>query len=395
MNTFSTIIQEPEDPIYGLQVTFKKDTRPHKKNLSIGAFPGKSGSSFRFSAVDKAEEILHQKKLSKDYLPIDGLASYCECVSDLVLGEKRKEYALSSYTAQTIGGTAALHIGAKFLRNFLTKKIYIPDPTWVNHHRLFEACGLETQSYPYIITKEGRIDIKAMTSSIQSMQNGSAIVFQASCHNPTGIDPTDEEWKILSDAVKEKGLIPFFDMAYQGLGRGLDEDAFSIRLFLKEGHEMLIATSFSKNFGLYSERVGALTITCTPDAIAPISSQVRKIIRSIYSSPASHGAYIVQTILSDPLLRADWKEDLMKLRAFLASSRKTLYDLVSKMRPDLSFDAIKNSIGLFAYTFLPKEKIVSLREKEALYLCDDSRINIAALPPEETDFIAKSLFETT
>ncbi|MDB6082086.1 MAG: aspC [Chlamydiia bacterium] len=391
MNIFSSIPKEPEDPIYGLQVTFKKDERKDKINLSIGVFPGHQGSSFRFNAVDSAEDILLEKLYPKDYLPIDGLPAFNEKVADLVLGEDRKEMTLSSYTAQTIGGTAALHIGAKFLLQHCTQKIYIPDPTWVNHRRLFEACGLEVISYPYEITAAGGVNIQRILTAIQSMPEGAAIVFQASCHNPTGIDPTDAEWQVLSQAIKKRKLITFFDMAYQGLGRGLHEDAFSIRLFLEEDHEMLIATSFSKNFGLYSERTGALTITCTRESVIPISSQVRKIIRSIYSSPASHGAQIVQTILNDPTLTANWQRELKHLRETLTTSRQALYNALSKKQPHKNFTALQKSIGLFALTFLPTEKVHSLRQEHGLYLCDDSRINIAAIRQELIETIANAL----
>jgi len=391
MAHFSKVAQEPEDPIYGLQVSFKKDTRPDKINLSIGVFPKDPTSSFRFSAVDAAEKILAEKKLSKDYLPIDGLVAFCNHTTDLVLGNDRSHPSLTSYTAQTVGGTAALHIGAKFLLQNGVRKIFISDPTWVNHRRLFEACGLEVLNYPYEITKAGTVDLKKMLTAIQNMPENSCIVLQASCHNPTGIDPTDADWQTLSDAIRAKKLIPFFDMAYQGIGRGLDQDAASIRLFLKNNHEMLIASSFSKNFGLYSDRVGALTITCEPASVSPISSQIRKIIRSIYSSPPAHGAHIVNTILSSDELSLLWKDELATLRKKLHDSREAIHLIVEKNNKMGSFEQLMKSTGLFCMCNISREKVLELRKEKGLYLCDDGRINIAAVRPELVQFIADSI----
>lgn len=389
---FSNVVKEPEDPIYGLQVVFKKDERPSKINLSIGVLPAKEGDgkAFRFSSVDKAEASLLKKQVPKDYLPIDGLASFSALATALVLGEERKENALQSYTAQTVGGTAALHIAAKFILQNITKKIFIPNPTWVNHQKLFEACGLEVQSFAYK-TENGKIDLPCILSAIQTMPEGSCIVLQASCQNPTGIDPTEDEWRTLSQAIKERKLIPLFDLAYQGLGRGLDEDAASIRLFFEEGHEMLIATSFSKNFGLYNDRLGALTITYKGTSSAPISSQIRKIIRSIYSSPPAHGAYIVQEILSNPELSSEWRQELKTIRAKLDLVKQTFYKEMQKRGLDNQIASLPHSCGLFTLCSLTLDKIRTLRTEKALYLADDGRINIAALRPEQIESIANSI----
>ena len=391
VNYFSILSQEPEDPIYGLQVAFKKDPRPTKINLSIGVFPeeGNSGAAFRFPVITAAEEQVLQQQFPKSYLPIDGLPAFCKHTANLLFGNTQDNAIYKSYTAQTIGGTAALHIGAKLLAKQFTKHIFISNPTWVNHRPLFEACGMQVGTYPYEVTPEGHLHIDAITKAIHSMPKGSVIVLQASCHNPTGIDPTQNDWKRLQEAIADRGLITFFDIAYQGLGRGLEEDAWPIRLFLEKGHEMLIATSFAKNFGLYCDRVGALTIVAQEQCIAPIASQIRKIIRSIYSSPAAHGAHIVTTIFENPVLLKQWHTELKKLRDQLQIARDLLHAALEKK--NCSIKALKTSTGLFCLTGLEKQKILQLRADKAIYLGDDSRINIAALQPNHIDIIAEAL----
>ena len=404
MSTFVRIPKAAEDPIYGLQVTFKKDERPQKINLSIGVFPEKEkgeaaspSKAFRFSVVDRAEERLLQKRLAKDYLPIDGLASFCKLACDLVMGKEegqnRPESKLKCYTAQTVGSTAALHIAGRFLAQHLSKKIFISDPTWVNHRKLFESAGLEVNTYPYCITADGKVDIEAFVQAINSMPEGSTIVLQASCHNPTGVDPTDAEWKIISRAIFSRKLLPFFDIAYQGIGRGLDEDAFAIRLFFEEGHELLVATSFAKNLGLYSERVGALIVACKEEDEVAVASQIRAVIRSIYSSPSAHGAHVASIILSDPELFSLWEKELQGLRENLANTRNLLHTALTQSGEQKVLPTLLKSTGLFTMCALSKEKVQALREHQALYLCDDGRMNIAAIKPNQIESIAQAVCE--
>ena len=400
MSTFACVPKAPEDPIYGLQVTFKKDERPQKINLSIGVFPGSdkdtiggASKAFRFSVVDIAEERLLQKRVAKDYLPIDGLASFCKQACDLVMGQSRPPSKLKCYTAQTVGSTGALHIAGRFLAQHVSKKIFISDPTWVNHRKLFEAAGLEVDTYPYRITADGRVDIETLVQAINSMPEGATIVLQASCHNPTGIDPTDAEWKIISRAIFSRKLLPFFDSAYQGIGRGLDEDAFAIRLFFEEGHELLVATSFAKNLGLYSERTGALIVACQEESEAQVASQIRAVIRSIYSSPPAHGAHVASIILSDPELFSLWEKELQGLRENLASTRNLLHAAIIQNNEQKALPTLLKSTGLFTMCPLSKEKVQALREEQALYLCEDGRINIAAIKSNQITSIAQAVCE--
>jgi len=379
MNFFSHVVKEPEDPIYGLQVVFKKDLRPDKLNLSIGFLLGENGP-YRFSAVDKAEVQLLEKMPGYQYLPIDGLPAFREAAAEIVLGEK------IGYTAQTVGGTAALHVGGKFLLEQVTKHILISDPTWVNHKKLFETLGFTVSQFAYRVEK-GVLDLQPMLDAIEEMPDGSAIILQASCHNPTGIDPTEAQFEIMSAAIKKKRMIPFFDLAYQGLGRGIEEDVHAIRYFVKEGHELLVATSFSKNFGLYSERVGALSIVTSDQYVDAISSQIRKIIRSVYSSPPAHGGHLVAMIWNDPALRAEWRQEIRALRNDLEEKRTTL--ALELARGDKN--AILKSHGLFAMTGLSYDEVLELRKKQAIYLCDDGRINIAAIKNEEMARITQAL----
>ncbi len=379
MNYFASIEQEPEDPIYGLQVLFKKDPRPEKINLSIGTLPNSDGKAFKFASIAKAEANVHSQNLPKDYLPIDGYEPFRLAVQELIVGPK-KENSRAAYTAQAVGGTGALYIAGQFLARHITKTIFISDPTWVNHRKLFTACGLEVFSYPYVVAKNGALDIQHLLNTLYAIPIGSAVCLQASCHNPTGIDPTLQEWKEISRILKTRNHIALFDIAYLGLGTGLEDDLAPIRLFFEEGHEMLIASSFSKNMGLYGERVGALTIACHEKETLPIASQIRKIIRTIYSSPPSHGAYIAAECLRSHALRGEWHAELHTKRAELDQLRSAFYQEMEKYRPHDPFTALKASTGLFSICRLTKSQVLKLRDENAIYLAEDGRINIAALP---------------
>jgi aspartate/tyrosine/aromatic aminotransferase len=392
MPAFSAITQEPEDPIYGLQVVYKKDERPDKINLSIGVFPGKGGKAFRFQVVDRAEELLFSAKHAKDYLPIDGLALFNKGVKELIFSDAlRQDRAI--YTTQTIGSTGALHVAGKFLATLVTKKIYIPDPTWVNHKKLFEATGMQVGLYPYTMTENGNLNIQAVLTAIDEMEEGACLLLQASCHNPTGVDPDDAAWRSICQAAKKKKLICLFDIAYQGVGRNLEEDAQAIHHFFREGLELLVAVSFAKNMGLYAERVGALLIVSEKEKEAAIASQVRKIIRSIYSSPCLHGADVASLILSDTQLRDAWKQELAKLQHNLTQTRHALYNAFIKFGQTPP-SSLLSSVGLFCMLDLSKEQVVHLREKHAIYLCDDGRVNLAAVKDEHIDRLVKAVSET-
>jgi len=359
-----------EDPIYGLQVKIKNDRRKNLLNLSIGVLVDERGELYQFSAVKKAEKRVYEGGGAKEYLPIDGLSSFCSKIQELVLGKDAE-----AYTAQTVGGTAALHIAGQFIRQFCTKKIFIPEPTWVNHRGSLEAAGLVVATYPYPVSKTGTLHVGAIVKAIRGMPNGSAIVFQASCHNPTGIDPTEQEWRTLLQEAGQRKLTILFDLAYQGLGKSLEEDARAIALSHKAGLEFFIASSCSKNFGLYGERVGALTVVCKGKKRAAVSSQIRHIIRTNYSSPPRHGAEIVSTILNTPSLRKEWESELSTLRALLASLRRK--------------SGFIHSRGLFCMTTLGRRRVEQIRQQEAIYLADDGRINIAALSEKNIPRIRK------
>jgi aspartate/tyrosine/aromatic aminotransferase len=381
MTTFFQLPNAEEDPILGLQLTYKKDLRPDKKNLSIGLLMGKEGL-YRFQAIKKAEELFFQTNPGYQYLPIDGLASFRKAATDLLFPQKA-----ASYVAQTVGGTAALHVGGKLIFQHVTKQLLLPEPTWINHKKLFEPIGFQIHTCAYE-TAHGTLNVEPLLQAIDRMKEGSCIILQASCHNPTGIDPTEKEWRTISHAIKKKKMIPFFDMAYQGLGKGIDEDAAAIRLFVEEGHEVVVALSFSKNFGLYSERVGALAVVSRDSFLPAISSQVRGIIRSLYSSPSSHGASLVATLWESPELKTIWEKELAELRQGLQEKRTALALLAPKKQKE----AILNGTGLFAMTGLPSHEIGKVRQEKGIYLCDDGRINIAAIQPDELKQIATSIY---
>lgn len=383
MSLLSHIPLEAQDPIYGLQVAIKEDLRKEKSNLSIGILINQDGSLKKFEAVSKAEEVLFGHE-TKEYMPIDGFTGLRKAASELLLSKH-----MSSYTAQTVGGTGALFVAGIFIRKFLTPHILIPEPTWINHRKLFESCGLTVSAYSHKALDSGVLDIHPIIEAIKNAPERSICLLQASCHNPTGIDPTMDQWQQISLLLLEKKIIPFFDLAYQGLGNGLAEDVLSLELFTRDGHELLIANSMAKNFGIYSDRVGTLTIATKGDLDA-ISSQIRKIIRCTYSSPPAHGARVVAHILTSLHLRTLWEEELQAVRNAIGLKRKLFSQKLQDFHQRELAAAVKHSCGLFSLLDISKEKIMQLRN-DGIYLADDGRINIAALNEPIMEKIAKKV----
>ncbi len=320
MSVFSKIDLLPADPILGIPPLFAADKRENKVNLGVGAYRDARGTPHVLDVVRKAEKILLEKNLNKEYLPIDGDAVYRQKTLDLILGEDspHKERACA---AQTVGGSGALKIGGEFLKIVSPEaKIYLSRPTWGNHRLIFSRCGYQIEEYEYY--RGHRLDFEAMKASLKEAPPKSIIILHGSCHNPTGMDPSPEQWKELSHLIKEKELFPFFDLAYQGFGDNLETDAFAIRQFAGDGHEMAIATSHAKNFGLYGERVGHLAFLAADPADLPkIASHIKRTIRSIYSSPPLQGARIVSTILDSHELTEEWQGELAAMRNRIVEMR--------------------------------------------------------------------------
>ncbi len=378
---FDTLTLVPPDPIYGMQQVYRNDPRSNKINLSIGICLDESGKLFRFKAIQEAEKKVQAKSLSKEYLPISGLASFCEQAEKLVTAGFPKD---TLFSAQTVGGTGALFVAAQLLKRSALSIVYIPEPTWPNHKQLFEAAGFDVRSYPYYNKETISLEFEKMVDAIKEMPEGSSIVLQASCHNPTGIDPTSKEWQILSQAIQEQGVFPIFDLAYLGLGRSLEADVEGIATFLQDDHEMMICTTFAKSMGLYNDRVGLLTVKSNKAKLDTIASHIRSIIRTTYSSPPAYGAHLASELLSDNMLYSLWKEELQAICTRLEDQRKMLVDATSATH-------IMQTKGLFCLLDISPSQVVRLRDNYGIYVALDGRIALAAITKENISQIAEGL----
>lgn len=385
---FSNLNLLSPDPILGMQTIFKSDARPNKINLSIGVCVDPEGKLLRFKAINSAIQQHYLEKPSKEYLPITGMAEFCHLAQKLVCDEIRSD---ELFSMQTLGGTGALYLAAKLLHHVKTPNIYIPNSSWTNHKPLFESAGHSVQPYPYHNEKTGTFDFEGLCQFIGKMPAKSGIVLQASCHNPTGIDPTVDQWQHLSRLIKKQMLVPIFDLAYLGFGEGLAEDAFSIRTFLKDGHELFIATSFSKSFGLYNDRIGLLTVASHKAHLPAIGSHLRDIARKCYSSPPAVGAWLIKTVLQNEPLANLWKEELLSIRTTLIEQRVLLYQQLQNQKVSFSYEHLLTTKGLFCLFDLGQENVLKLRENKALYVGLDGRLALAAIPKNHLAKLAEAL----
>lgn len=384
MSHFDKITILPEDPIFSLYSAFQNDTRPGKVNLAIGIYQDESGQVPLLQCVHKAEEILFQNAKAKTYLPIDGNPDLIREALLLVFGLIPD----NSVSMQVVGGTSGLRIGAELLKSQGFAAIFLPEPSWANHIQIFEHAGLNIFSYPYYDTKNQSVDFSGMRSQVMAMPPDSILLLQVCCHNPTGMDLTIDQWQELEQLIKQRRVFPFFDFAYQGLGRGIKEDAEPVRLFERRRHAMMVSSSFSKNFGLYGERVGLLSILNAGNA-GKIASHTKVIIRSSYSNPPRHGASLVAAILQNPDLRKIWEEELFGMRQRLSEMRQGL--LKRLKGPDKLVKALSHQQGLFFMSGLDSGQVHRLREEFALYLLEDGRLNIAGLNRGNLDRVARAL----
>jgi len=379
------------DAVFGLGAAFKKDPRPNKVDLTVGIYKNERLEAELFPVVKEAKAKVLGEDFLADYLPMDGLPEFSDQLGTLMLGKSLwPGEAARVYGAESVGGTGALRVGAEFLRREVGKKICIPDPTWPNHKQIFERAGFEVGTYPYY---EKRVfDCEKACRKLKELPEKTVVLFHASCHNPTGCDPTEEDWKRLSEICLKKKLLPFFDFAYQGLGEGLEQDAQGVRWFVQQGHEMGIAYSCSKNFSLYCQRVGALFfIGKDAAAKARIGSQVKQTIRAMYSNPPAHGARIVTHILTHATLREQWKKELESARKRVVSIRKELVTRLGKER----FHYLLRSVGLFAYLDLTKAQVEKLIQQYGVYLLQDGRINVAGLTKNNVEYVAESILSVS
>lgn len=379
---FEKIAAAPADPILGLTDEFKNDPRAEKINLGVGIYKNEAGQTPVLTTVKKAEAVLLDTEKTKSYLTIQGTAEYGLAVQKLLFGadaqvitEKRAQ------TAQAPGGTGALRVAGEFIKRQLGDvKIWISNPTWANHIGVFTAAGIETAQYTYYNAETKSKDFAAMLTDLQQAEAGDVVLLHGCCHNPTGIDPTADEWEELAKLCANKGLLPLFDFAYQGFAKGVEEDAAGLRTFAQYCSELLVASSFSKNFGLYNERVGAFTLVAKDAAVsADAFSQVKAIIRSIYSNPPAHGAAVVTHILNDDALRAEWEQEVAEMRDRIQEMRTLFVTTLKEQGVDADFSFIERQNGMFSFSGLSKEQVNRLKEEFAIYIVGSGRISVAGM----------------
>ena len=391
---FETLDMAPADAILGLTEAFNKDENPNKINLTVGVYKDESGTTPIFTAVKKAESTILASETSKGYLPINGSPDYASAVQKLIFGADHEIVASNrAVTAHTPGGTGALRVAAEFIK--LTKPdatLWLSQPTWPNHPAIFDAAGLKTESYPYYNAEAKSLDFDALTSALDAVQPNDVVLLHGCCHNPTGMDPDADQWKQLAQIVKDKQALAFFDFAYQGLGNGIEEDAVGLRTFCNEGCELLVSSSFSKNFGLYRERTGALTLVAADTDIAARSlSHLKRVIRANYSNPPSHGAAIVTTILNDADLRAEWEAEVKVMCARIADMRQQFVDKLKALGVERDFSFLTTQNGMFSFSGLTPEHVQRLRDEYSIYLVGSGRINVAGLTPGNIDAFCEAV----
>jgi len=394
MSLFTAVEMAPRDPILGLNEQFAADTNPNKVNLGVGVYFDDNGKLPLLKCVQTAEKQMVDAPKPRGYLPMDGVAAYDAAVKGLVFGADSEPVKSGRVvTAQGIGGTGGLKIGADFLKKLSPNaKVMISDPSWENHRALFTAAGFVVESYPYYDAATRRINFDGMLAALDAAPAGTIVVLHACCHNPTGYDITAAQWDQVVATVKARQLTPFLDMAYQGFGHGIKEDGAVIGKFVAAGLEFFVSTSFSKSFSLYGERVGALSVLCaSKDDADRVMSQLKIVIRTNYSNPQIHGATVVAMVLNTPELRAQWEEELAEMRVRIKAMRQKLVDglKAAGVKQDMSF--ITDQIGMFSYSGLSKDQMVRLRSEFGVYGTDTGRMCVAALNSKNVAYVCESI----
>jgi len=393
---FAAVEMAPKDPILGLTETFLADQRPERVNLGVGVYYDDHGKLPLLKAVKQAEEDRIKKGLPRGYQPIDGPAFYNKAVQHLLFGDQSPEVLEGRViTMETLGGTGALKVGADYLRRLLpSSQIAISDPTWENHRGVFENAGFQVNAYTYYDPKSHGLDFAGMVTSLKAMPDRSIVLLHACCHNPTGVDLNQHQWEEIVTVCKVKNFVPFLDLAYQGFGDGIKEDALAVQLFAKSGMPFLVASSFSKSFSLYGERVGALSIvTSSQDEAAKVLSQVKRIIRTNYSNPPTHGGAIVAEVLTNPELRRLWESELTEMRERIRRMRLEMVDKLKALNVKQDFSFVAKQRGMFSYSGLNPAQVDQLREEFAVYAISSGRICVAALNSGNIDRVVKSIAE--
>jgi aromatic-amino-acid transaminase len=385
----ASVPMAPSDPILGITEAYVADQSPKKVNLGVGVYTDENGKIPVLECVRKAEEQRAKTPPPRGYLPIDGIQAYDRAVQELVFGSQSK----SIVTVQALGGTGGLKIGADFLRQISPQStVWISDPSWENHRQLFEAAGFAVKAYTYYEPKTRGLDFAGMKRSLDALPAGSIVVLHACCHNPTGVDLTKEQWPEVLQIVKARGLIPFLDLAYQGFADGLEADAHAARLFSSAMSPVFLSTSFSKSFSLYGERCGALSIvTGSEDEAKRVLSNVKRIIRTNYSNPPTHGGQVIASVLGDPEGRKLWDRELAGMRDRIKAMRQALVEGIHKRVPGADWNFILRQRGMFSYTGLTKDQVLRLRKDYSIYAIESGRVCVAALNSKNVDYVADAI----
>ena len=395
---FAAVEMAPRDPILGLNEAFNADPRDTKVNLGVGVYFDDNGKLPLLGAVRIAEEARLKAAPPRGYQPIEGAPAYNQAVQNLLFGKDSALLANGQViTAQALGGTGALKVGADYLKRLNPEaKVYISDPSWENHRALFESAGFEVENYAYYDATTRGVNFTAMKASLNSLAAGSIIVLHACCHNPTGADLSQAQWDEVVEICKDKGLVPFLDMAYQGFADGIDADAVAVRALSNSGLQFFIASSFSKSFSLYGERVGALSIiTASKEESARVMSQVKRVIRTNYSNPPIHGGALVAGVLASPELRQMWETELAGMRDRIRSMRTSLVDAIKAQGVAQDFSFIVQQRGMFSYTGLTAAQVERMKEEFGIYAVSTGRICLAALNSNNVDYIANAIVTVT
>ncbi|KXJ89147.1 pyridoxal phosphate-dependent transferase [Microdochium bolleyi] len=399
--TAQVVPQAPEDPLFGLMAAYRADNAPNKVDLGIGAYRDNNAKPWVLPVVKKADEILrNDPELNHEYAPIAGIPAFTGKAAELILGGADspaiKEKRVTSI--QTISGTGAVHLGALFLAKFFpgTKKVYLSNPTWANHNQIFSNVGIPIAQYPYFDKKTRGLDFEGMKQALLNAEDKSIILLHACAHNPTGVDPTFDQWKEIAQIMRQKSHFPFFDTAYQGFATGdLMKDNAAVRYFVEQGFELLVAQSFAKNFGLYGERAGCFHVVTGPasdaqETIKRIASQLAILQRSEISNPPLYGARIASTVLNDKALFAEWEENLRTMSGRIIDMRKALRGKLEELGTPGTWNHITDQIGMFSFTGLSEKQVLKVREDAHVYMTKNGRISMAGLNTNNVEYVAKA-----
>jgi len=393
---FQHIQPAPRDPILGLTEAFRNDPNPQKINLGVGVYQDASGQTPVLESVRKAGRRVLEQQTTRSYLPIPGSPAFASAVQKLMFGEDHEAIAAGrSATSHTPGGTGALRVAADLIHQHMPKAtVWLTVPTWPNHPQIFAAAGVPTKSFPYFDPATNGLAFEKTLAAIKQIPAGDVVLLHGCCHNPTGIDPSNKQWGELADAVYGCGLLPLLDFAYQGFADGIQEDAAGLRAFCRPGAELIICSSFSKNFGLYCERVGALTVVAADRETADIvQSQVKVCIRANYSNPPAHGAELVTTVLGDPELTCLWRQEVAQMRDRINGVRRLLVDTLKAKGVPGDYSFITRQRGMFSFSGLTPEQVDALRENYAIYIVRSGRINVAGITEANVGRLCEAIAE--